>query len=152
MKQSLLEAEKRYGKIIDGKWSDESKWMVVYTVPLEVSKVLINSSTGKSTNKIYCNKDLVPILNQAFKNVINRNLLQELKTFDGCFMIRSVRGATSPSTHSYGLAIDINKKENELGHTPLMSPELVKCFTDAGFTWGGKFKRMDGMHFSSAWE
>jgi len=28
-----------------------------------------------------------------------------------------------------------------------MSKELVSCFTDAGFDWGGTWERKDGMHF-----
>lgn len=153
MKQSTFKnAELRYGKIVDGKWADEAKWLVTYNVPQEISNVLINSATNKPTSKIYCNKDLLPVLDQAFKNIINRNLVNELKTFDGCFCIRQVRGANSPSTHSYALAIDINKKENELNCIPKLSKELVACFTDAGFDWGGNFSRQDGMHFSYAWE
>jgi hypothetical protein len=28
-----------------------------------------------------------------------------------------------------------------------MSPELVACFKDAGFDWGGEWSKPDGMHF-----
>jgi hypothetical protein len=28
-----------------------------------------------------------------------------------------------------------------------MSLELVNCFADAGFSWGGYFKKPDGQHF-----
>ena len=31
-----------------------------------------------------------------------------------------------------------------------MSPQLVKCFTDANFDWGGNWKTPDGMHFQLA--
>ena len=31
-----------------------------------------------------------------------------------------------------------------------MDKNLVKCFTDAGFGWGGNYSRPDGMHFTLA--
>lgn len=54
------------------------------------------------------------------------------------------------SLHSWGLAIDFNAAWNGFGKTPTMSPELVKCFTDAGLDWGGTWSRPDGMHFEIA--
>lgn len=97
--------------------------------------------------RIYCNRDLVRPLNQALLNVVNRGLADQLKTWDGCFNIRKKRGAVSSSLHSWGVAIDINAAWNGFGKTPTMSPELVKCFTDAGFDWGGVWSKPDGMHF-----
>jgi hypothetical protein len=54
------------------------------------------------------------------------------------------------SLHSWGLAVDLNAFENGLGKEPKLSPGFVKCFTDAGFDWGGTWKRKDGMHFELA--
>jgi hypothetical protein len=51
------------------------------------------------------------------------------------------------SLHSWGIAIDVNAAWNGLGKEPTLTPEFVKCFTDAGFDWGGTWKRKDGMHF-----
>ena len=79
--------------------------------------------------------------------------MSELKTFDGCFCIRDVRAIPGQkSCHSYGLAIDINAAENGLNKQPKLTPEFVKCFTDEGWVWGGKWKRPDGMHFALGWE
>lgn len=100
--------------------------------------------------KIYCNKDMVIPLSKALVNIIDRNLSSEIKTFDGCFNIRKIKGSVSQSLHSWGLAIDINASYNQMGKIPMISNELVKCFTDAGFDWGGNFKRKDGMHFQIA--
>jgi len=143
------EAEERYGKIVDGKWSNEAKWMMVQVIPAEYGASWINSATGKPVTKIYINKDMSPMLMKALALLKASNLLSELKTFDGCFNIRDVRALPGQqSFHSWGLAIDINAKENPLGKPPVLSNAFVKCFTDAGFTWGGNFKRKDGMHFS----
>jgi hypothetical protein len=103
--------------------------------------------TGILPNRIYCNKDLIPILTVAFFHVINRGLLGELKTWDGCFNIRKKVGALSQSLHSWGIAIDINAAWNGYGRKPTMSKELVQCFTDAGMVWGGNWAKPDGMHF-----
>lgn len=114
--------------------------MVVWDVPSDLELGII-------PNKLYCNKDMIAPLTIAFRNILDRNLLDQLKTWDGCFNIRKKRGATSSSLHSWGIAIDINAAWNGFGKKPTMSPELVKCFTDAGFDWGGVWTKPDGMHF-----
>ena len=122
---------------------------------LEKSMVLTDVPThleiGVIPKKVYCNKDLVKPLTQAFTNLIERKLVGELKTWDGCFQIRKIRGSSSTmSLHSWGLAIDVNAAWNGLGKEPQLSKEFVRCFTDAGFDWGGNFSRKDGMHMQLA--
>ena len=135
----------------------KEKAMVVYDVPphLEI---------GVIPKKIYCNKDLRGPLEKALTNLVERGHVSELKTWDGCFNIRPIRGYEQRyfaarksgdieaamdllSTHAWGMAIDVNAAWNRLGSKPTLSDGFVACFTDAGFTWGGTFRRKDGMHF-----
>jgi hypothetical protein len=116
------------------------KAMVLWDVPghLEI---------GIIPKRIYCNRDMIEPLSKAFHNLIQTGHVKELKTWDGCFNIRKKRGLASMSLHSWGIAIDVNAFENQLNQTPKLSSGFVKCFTDAGFDWGGTWKRKDGMHF-----
>jgi hypothetical protein len=102
---------------------------------------------GVIPKKIYCNRDIVAPLAAAFHNLISTGHVSELKTWDGCFNIRKKRGLGSMSLHSWGIAIDVNAAWNVLGANPTLSAGFVKCFTDAGFEWGGTWQRKDGMHF-----
>ena len=128
------------------KWGDpalvenELKYMTVWDVPTHLE-------IGVIPKKLYCNKLIVAPLIQAFTNLIDRKFVKELKTFDGCFNVRRKRGLTSMSLHSWGVAIDVNASWNGLHKTPQLSAGFVKCFTDAGFDWGGTWTRKDGMHF-----
>jgi hypothetical protein len=122
--------------------SNEGKYMTLWIVPK-----YIRDNIPVIPAKIYCNKQMIFPLEVAFYNIINEDLENEVKTWDGCFNIRKKRGLSSLSLHSWGLAIDINAAWNGLGKKPTMSKELVKCFTDAGFDWGGFWQRKDGMHF-----
>ena len=119
------------------------KAMTLWDVPTHLE-------IGVIPKRIYCNRDLVKPLEQALSNLINRNVVDELRTWDGCFNIRKKRGLSSMSLHSWGIAIDVNAAWNGLGKTPTLSREFVKCFTDAGFDWGGVWRRPDGMHFQLA--
>jgi hypothetical protein len=131
------QALKKYGP------PETEKFMVVWDVPTELEH-------GAIPKRIYCNRDLIGPLGQAFANVISRGLVAEIRTYDGVFNIRRKRGGTTSSLHSWGIAIDINAAWNGFGKTPTMSKELVKCFTDAGFDWGGDWTKKDGMHFQLA--
>lgn len=114
--------------------------MTVWDVPADIE-------VGAIPKRLYCNIDMVKPLEIAFRNIIDRGLIDELRTWDGCFNIRKKRGGDSPSLHSWGVAIDINAAWNGFGKEPTMSPELVECFTDAGLDWGGLWAKKDGMHF-----
>lgn len=129
------------------KWGDpaqnEAKFMTMWDVPACCEH-------GAIPKRVYCNKAMVGPLAQAFKNINERGLADQVKTWDGCFNIRRKRGSISASLHSWGIAIDINAAWNGFGKTPTMSPELVQCFVDAGFDWGGRWSKPDGMHFQLA--
>lgn len=132
----------KYGNPEDKKV--QQKWLVLWDVPSELE-------IGVIPKKIYCNKDLIVPLQQGFKNLIDRGYVKELKTWDGCWNIRKKRGLSSMSLHSWAVAFDVNAAENGLGKPPKLSKGFVKCFTDAGFEWGGFWKsRPDGMHFQLA--
>ena len=128
------------------KWGDptivanELKYMTVWDVPTHLE-------IGVIPKKLYCNKQVVAPLIQAFTNLIDREFVKELKTFDGCFNVRRKRGLKSLSLHSWGIAVDVNAAWNGLGKEPTLSEGFIKCFTDAGFDWGGTWTRKDGMHF-----
>lgn len=151
--RSYSAAVERYGRIslAPPGWAGENKWMRTFAVPEWVDR-WINTATGKPVTRIYCNKDVHEPLTWALESLRNMGLLHELKTFDGCFNIRTVRGSDRVSTHAYGLAIDINAFENSLGGHVTFDYAFVSCWTKHGWDWGGTFKRRDGMHFSYAWE
>lgn len=119
---------------------DEGVYMTMWDVPTHLE-------IGVIPKRIYCNKAMITPLTNAFTNLIERGCVTELKTWDGCFNIRKKRGLASQSLHSWGIAIDVNAFENQLNQKPKLTPAFVKCFTDAGFDWGGNWTRLDGMHF-----
>lgn len=147
----------KYGDPADPAFS--AKWLATWTVPIELHLII--------PKRVYCHKDLRGPLLQALTNLVDRGLQGELKTWDGCYNFRPVRGYEAKykgakekgdtlaeikylSVHSWGCAIDVNAATNALGKQPTLSAGFVKCFTDAGFDWGGTWKRLDGMHFQLA--
>lgn len=146
------EAAARYGTITNGVWANESQWMILQKIPSWAQAHWWNTSAGHLTDKIYCNKEFAPNLIAALGNLQSRGVLAELKTFDGCFNIRDRRGEPGLlSAHAYGIALDVNASENKLGDLPKLSVQFVQCWKDAGFRWGGDFKRVDGMHMTLGW-
>lgn len=104
---------------------------------------------GSTARGFYCHKLLVSVFQKVFEEIVLSGLTDEIKTFDGCFNIRKIRGSsTTMSLHSWAIAIDLNYKGNELGNQkPEMDPRVIAVFEKHGFYWGGNFKRRDGMHF-----
>ncbi len=98
-----------------------------------------------------CNRVMVPQLYAAIEELIERGLYDHLdpSQFAGCFNARHIdRNPARPlSMHAWGLAIDFNARDNALGAVPQMDPDVVNVFRRWGFTWGGDWRRPDGMHF-----
>lgn len=119
---------------------EKESFMVLWDVPAHLE-------IGAVPKRVYCNRDILRPLEDAFSNLIARGIVDELKTWDGCFNIRRKKGGASTSLHAWGIAIDVNAAWNGFGKKPVLSAEFVKCFTDAGFEWGGLWTKPDGMHF-----
>ena len=52
--------------------------------------------------------------------------------------------------HGFGGAIDFDAETNQLGTVGNMHPEVVSCFRNHGWEWGGSWTRPDPMHFQFA--
>jgi hypothetical protein len=72
-----------------------------------------------------------------------------LDLFGGCYCFRQRRTSQSLSIHSWAAAIDLNPAANPLGKKGIMPPEVVDIFEGAGWTWGGRWKYPDPMHFEA---
>ena len=83
---------------------------------------------------------------------MSASLQNEVKTYDGCYNNRSVRGLNSTSLHAWAAAIDLNASIEALGQQNTnWTPDFIHIMKDAGIFWGGDFhnaSRHDGMHFA----
>ena len=73
--------------------------------------------------------------------------------YAGAYNFRLMRGGTKLSMHSWGCAVDFDSARNAFGDvTPNFAtiPALLDAFASEGWTWGGKWKKPDGMHWQAA--
>lgn len=110
------------------------------------------------TKSFMVNKDFLVKLRAAFTALQAAGLHTEIKTYDGCYNDRSVRGHDSTSLHAWAAALDLNAllnpmipnaenltREQRLGK---WSQAFVDIMIAAGISFGGYFHhRADSMHF-----
>jgi hypothetical protein len=72
----------------------------------------------------------------------------------GTFAFRKINATERISTHSYGIAIDINVEfsnywqwDKQISYKNKIPWEIVEIFEEYGFIWGGKWYHYDTMHF-----
>jgi len=101
--------------------------------------------------EVTCHKALLPQLTQAMRTISDRGLAHMIdrSTFGGCFGPRFI--GLDPqgriSHHAWGIAFDINVRQNAFGTEPNLDPDVVRAIEQWGFTWGGRWIIPDGMHF-----
>jgi hypothetical protein len=81
------------------------------------------------------------------------------RSVGGSFNWRTIAGTKRLSTHSFGIAIDLNpalggywrwagREDGAVGvYANQVPKELVQIMERFGFIWGGKWHHFDGMHF-----
>jgi hypothetical protein len=146
----------RFGNPVTNQLQFERQHMVVWNVPADIRK-----SIPALPARIYCNKVIVAPLGNAFRRTIAAGVHTEIKTYDGCFVVRKQRGSNAISTHSFGLAVDMNAAWNPLVRnvTPATRAKLRKqkvqwsekfldCWRQTGWNCGADWiNSLDGMHF-----
>ncbi len=101
-------------------------------------------------SKMFVNKDFKDKLFTAFQRLQTAGLQGEIKTFDGCYNDRSVRGRDSKSLHAWGMAIDLNATTEKLAQESTnWSGAFIAIMKATGLYWGGDWhSRKDSMHFA----
>jgi hypothetical protein len=94
---------------------------------------------------------LVPSLGKVFDRINADGNWHMLHSFDGTYVWRAKRAGDKLSTHSWGIAIDLNASTNQLGTKGDMPIEIIRCFGEEGWEWGGDWQRSDPMHFQACY-
>jgi len=131
---------RRYGDPRSPGW--QNKWMELWEVKKDFPWF--------PKRNVFIHKEFKPKLHDALKELEQKGLHKEIKTFDGCFGIRTVRGSkTALSVHSWGCAIDMNAAENGLGTAGKWSTAFLEIMLLNGIFCGQNWVgRKDPMHFS----
>ncbi len=100
--------------------------------------------------EVYLHKHFKPALDAAFLSLEMAGLHAEVRSFDGGYELRRVRGSSDVmSTHSWGCAIDLNAALNPLGSEGKWSKAFLDIMQEhkicCGQLWSG---RKDPMHFA----
>lgn len=120
----------------------EGENIVLFSLPYPLKYGAINVTRSR------CHRRLVPIFTGVLHAIREAGLSEHAAAYGGIYAPRLIRGADRSSTHSWGIAIDLNPAQNALGTKGSMDPRVVARFKEAGFTWGGDFTgRKDPMHF-----
>lgn len=101
----------------------------------------------KTVNRIAVHEYCAEAFELAFKEIDNQRLAVYVYEFGGTIANRAIRGGSKLSTHAWAASIDLNPETNALGTVGDMKLEVVEIFEDIGFTWGGRWRRSDPMHF-----
>lgn len=124
--------------------------------PMRLSWDLETTITRMSCHKLVADQ-LIAIFNDLFYTYGYDELKRlGIDLYGGCFNFRAMRGGSNQSTHSWGIAIDLDPIRNQLreNHTTarFARPEykkMIEIFEYNGFESLGKVKDYDWMHFQT---
>lgn len=112
-----------------------------------------------SVSKMSCHKLVADKFLDVFNDLLSHYGLAKIQElgidrFGGCFNFRKMRGGSDWSTHSWGIAIDLDPARNKLKETSRTArfarPEykpMIDIFYKHGFISLGVEKNYDWMHF-----
>jgi hypothetical protein len=158
---STAEMDKLFGPLpwspVDGNDSAitvEPAWVAQNLVTIDIPQ--LRDVPGANGGRITVHRVIAERVRALFAEWEQAGLLSRIRSFDGSYAPRRIRGSTSISKHAYGVAFDLNAKANPLGAPAAPQGaegslvELAPIAEQHGFFWGGKFKgRPDAMHFEA---
>lgn len=138
-----------------GNAGDETN-LVSITLPYPMRIAWDTKTTIKTMR---CHKLIAADLLKVFNELLTTYGLAKIQElgidlFGGCFNFRKMRGGSSYSRHSWGIAVDLSPDANSLkvpyAKSQFAKPEYAKLheiFYKYGFINYGKEKGFDTMHF-----
>lgn len=103
---------------------------------------------GRTVHRARCHRALIDNFVHAFERIASRGLQDHARNYSGIYARRNARGLQKFSTHSWGIAIDLEAEKFPLGSDKRQHLGVIESFAEAGFAYGGDFVgRKDPMHF-----
>lgn len=129
---------------LDPRWQADQ--MVTISLPFPL---VLSWDRTRHVTHMTCHRLMGPIFGRCFQQIAESGLQQEITSFGGCYAFRPQRTGTKLSTHSWGIAVDLNPENNAQGTAGHLHPEIVSIFRNIGLAWGGDWPgaACDPMHF-----
>jgi len=108
---------------------------------------------GKKVRSIRCHHKVAESLHDIIADIAAGPFAYILKSYDGCYNNRPMRGGSLPSLHARGAAIDFDAANN--GNrtawpvNATMPIEIMEIFARHGWIAAGAFWGRDAMHFQA---
>ena len=83
-------------------------------------------------NRMTCHQRMVEVFASVFDLLQARGLESKIVSFGGCFAFRQQRTGAKLSTHSWGIAIDLNTATNRQGSAGDMDADIIEVFRGTG--------------------
>ena len=132
-------------KKLYGKDKKSIKQNLIHVTWIDGSQIPFNKKQNAARQLQKVSNELKQLPKKHYKYLTN---------IAGTFNYRTISGTNRLSTHSFGIAIDINIKDTNYwkwdknliykNHIP---KEIVDVFEKYGFIWGGRWYHYDTMHF-----
>lgn len=136
------------------KWIAEN--IVIATPPWK----LITAWDFKTVHGVRVHRKCYDSLLRVFNLIWNASGKSQMKIdewgmnlYAGGFNFRLMKGGNRLSMHSWGCAVDFDSARNGFGDlTPNFAkvPAVLEAFENEGWTWGGNWRKPDGMHWQAA--
>lgn len=112
--------------------------------------------TNQIIHRVRAHKRVVDHLAMTLMECLARGVPKERLKYGGSYQWRSKRVSASLSTHTWGIAVDIEPTENPMGTRWVddgkhLDPRIIEIFEAQGWFWGERFASgPDPMHFQWA--
>ena len=163
-KYPLAQVDRMKAGVDPGRARAESLFLALYgstAAEVEANLVAVNFAGARIRfNKLYGAADALEKAGRELEVLAEGKpeVKEYLKNLGGSFNWRVISGTKRLSTHSFGIAIDLNVKKSkywkweEADTLATFSRKdfpaaIVEIFERHGFVWGGKWYHYDTMHF-----
>lgn len=139
-----------------GEADENGKYLVKIDLPYPMR---LAWDIDTEVNVLRCHKLIADKLKAVFNDLLDYYGYEAIKAlgidlFGGCFSYRKKRGGDELSTHSWGIAVDLDPSRNLLMETSKTArfardeyKPMIRIFEKHGFISLGKVKNYDWMHF-----
>lgn len=131
----------------------DADWARANIAAFELPVRLLGTRYAKSGNSVVdLHRKVGPIVQIAFRHIKAQGLAGLVKRWNGAWVVRQKRTVGEYSTHSWGIAFDVDAASNGQGGVGSMDPRILQIFEACGLCAGARWSApfTDFMHLDGS--